>query len=413
MQPKHLFRQSAIDKMASPEQLDTLMEVTSPKGWVALSTLGAILLGTVVWGFVGSCATRVQGQGIFLTASEGLREITAPNQGILTELKIRVGSQVQPGDVVAVLDQPNLEDAVAEARAKYQDAQSEYEASRLDYQNEMDRYRNEIDNLQANLQRAEQDIARTQQRLEETRQLLEKELATRNQVAQLERELSSLETQKTQFESQITRTRNQIARTQQAIRQGQTQVDQARREYERLRDQESRYSEVVSRVSGRVVSVVPQTGDQVNAGARIATVAPEGQEGMAAVFYVPAAQATLVEEGQPAQISPKEVKREEYGFLRGMIVDRSEFPMGVEAAIQQRNLDPGAARDLLGNGSFIEVQAELQPDTDTPSGYKWSSSTGPPFAIAPGTLFDVDIVVSEKPPVQYVIPFFRSVTGVS
>lgn len=413
MQPKHLFRQSAIDKMASPEQLDTLMEVTSPKGWVALSTLGAILVGIVAWGFVGSCATRVQGQGIFLTANEGLREITAPNQGILTELKIRVGSEVKPGDVVAVLDQPNLDDAVAEARATWQDAQSEYEASRLDYQNEMDRYRNEIDNLQANLQRVDGDIERTQERLEETRSLLERELATRNQVAALERELSSLQTQKTQFESQITRTRNQIDRTQQAIRQGQSRVEQARREYDRLRNQESRYSEVVSRVSGHVVSVVPQAGDQVNTGARIATVAPDEAGGMAAVFYVPAAQATLVEEGQDAQISPKEVQREEYGFLVATIADRSQFPMGVEAAIQQRNLDPGAARDLLGNGSFIEVQARLYPDPNTPSGYEWSSSAGPPFAIAPGTLFDVQIVVSEKPPVQYVIPFFRSVTGVS
>ena len=38
-----LFRKAALDKLASPERLDVLMQVTSPKGWLALLMMGIIL----------------------------------------------------------------------------------------------------------------------------------------------------------------------------------------------------------------------------------------------------------------------------------------------------------------------------------------------------------------------------------
>ncbi|MEY4095680.1 MAG: hypothetical protein RLZZ53_2879, partial [Acidobacteriota bacterium] len=31
-----IFRKVALDRLASPEQLDLLMEVTSPRSWIAL-----------------------------------------------------------------------------------------------------------------------------------------------------------------------------------------------------------------------------------------------------------------------------------------------------------------------------------------------------------------------------------------
>jgi HlyD family secretion protein len=47
MSQNPLFRKAAIDKLSSPERLDVLMEVTSPAGWVALWTLGGVLVARV------------------------------------------------------------------------------------------------------------------------------------------------------------------------------------------------------------------------------------------------------------------------------------------------------------------------------------------------------------------------------
>ena len=44
-----LFRKAAIDKVSSPEQLDLLMSVTSPVGWLALLTVGLMLTAVGIW----------------------------------------------------------------------------------------------------------------------------------------------------------------------------------------------------------------------------------------------------------------------------------------------------------------------------------------------------------------------------
>jgi HlyD family secretion protein len=40
---KSLFRQEAMDKTLSPDELDRLMRVTGPKGWLALIALLALV----------------------------------------------------------------------------------------------------------------------------------------------------------------------------------------------------------------------------------------------------------------------------------------------------------------------------------------------------------------------------------
>ena len=56
-----LFRKAAIDKVSSPEQLDMLMKVTSPVGWLALTTIGVLLSVVVLWSFYGSIPDLVSG----------------------------------------------------------------------------------------------------------------------------------------------------------------------------------------------------------------------------------------------------------------------------------------------------------------------------------------------------------------
>jgi HlyD family secretion protein len=70
-------------------------------------------------------------------------------------------------------------------------------------------------------------------------------------------------------------------------------------------------------------------------------------------------------------------------------------------------------RELLGKDAKLEMRAELIPDAETPSGYQWSSSSGPPFRIAGGTRVNVSVVVDRRPPITYVLPIIRSAIGVS
>jgi HlyD family secretion protein len=58
------------------------------------------------------------------------------------------------------------------------------------------------------------------------------------------------------------------------------------------------------------------------------------------------------------------------------------------------------------------VHADLEVDPSTASRYRWSSSNGPPLRIQSGTLATAHVIVSEKRPIELVIPLLRKHTGI-
>ena len=58
-----IFRKVSLERLSSPEQLDQLMQVTDPRGWLILSSFTAILVTAVTWGVFGSLPQTVAGMG--------------------------------------------------------------------------------------------------------------------------------------------------------------------------------------------------------------------------------------------------------------------------------------------------------------------------------------------------------------
>src|SRR5262249_6079463 len=115
MGSNELFRQESLRKLSSPEQLDTLLRVTSPKGWLALAAVGAVLAAVVTWSWGGSIRTNVAGQGI-LTVRGDLMGVVAEASDALQEIGVAVGQDVRQGQVVARLSQRDLTEKLHEAR---------------------------------------------------------------------------------------------------------------------------------------------------------------------------------------------------------------------------------------------------------------------------------------------------------
>jgi HlyD family secretion protein len=57
-----------------------------------------------------------------------------------------------------------------------------------------------------------------------------------------------------------------------------------------------------------------------------------------------------------------------------------------------------------GSGDQHRVDVKLLTDPSTPSGFKWSSSQGPPFAITRGTLCTATFVLGRQHPINLVLP---------
>ena len=61
-----IFRKVALERLSSPEQLDQLMTVTSPRGWLALVGFGSLLALGLVWSIFATIQVTVPGKGILI-----------------------------------------------------------------------------------------------------------------------------------------------------------------------------------------------------------------------------------------------------------------------------------------------------------------------------------------------------------
>ncbi len=64
-----IFRKVALDRLSSPEELDQLSRITSPRGWLALAAVAGLLLALLAWSIFATIPTFVSGEGA-LAASE-------------------------------------------------------------------------------------------------------------------------------------------------------------------------------------------------------------------------------------------------------------------------------------------------------------------------------------------------------
>jgi multidrug efflux pump subunit AcrA (membrane-fusion protein) len=320
MERHALLRKAALDKLASPERLDVLVEVTSPMGWLALWTIGGVLAGAILWSVFGSITERVDGHGILLHGA--LREVRASGDGTIESLTVSLRDRVEPGQVIATLAAQSPRHDIGQARARFDAA---LRAARLMANGPAPARREaelELDAAQADLGRASQSAA----------------FAT----------------------------------------------------------------EVKSTISGRVIEIKKEVGDRVVPTDAILMIEPLAGP-VHVVAYVNAQVGKRIRPEMPVEISPTDLDRGEYGFMLGTVERVSDFPVGSDRV----------ALPLAGAGPVFEMRVRLTERRDTPSGFAWSTSAGPPSEISSGTLVTASVVVARRQPIALILPFLRRTAGVS
>ncbi|MFW5993167.1 MAG: NHLP bacteriocin system secretion protein [Desulfohalobiaceae bacterium] len=412
---KKLFRKVSLDRLSSPEELDQVLQVTTPKGWIALLTIAGLIIVALIWGIFGSIPTKVQGSGIFISG-EGVRDISAPTSGQVATVYISPGQVIERGQIVARIAQPELITQISQARFKVQELEDSKQEIREFIQSEtaLDAKQNsrkiaridrEIDNLQ-------EQVESLQERKENQELLLEKGLVTSHQLLETENEIKSLEQKVLQLENekqQIPLTTLQLqAEQERKIREKQMQINEAKRELEAKQERMEETSMVYSPHSGRVLEVPVTEGSRVTEGTQLASLEQSGQDQqhLVGVIYVPADQGKRIESGMQAHLAPSTVKQEEDGSMLGMVISTGDFPATQEGMMRiLRN--QLLVESLSESGSPIEIFVSPIPSPDTYSGYQWTSPGGPEQTIRSGTMTSASVIVEEQAPVSLVIPWLR------
>lgn len=85
-----LYRKSSLERMASPEQLDKVLRVTSPLSWLALLGITLIIIVTVVWSMIGTIPETITVKGI-VSSVVGSNSVYTEDAGTVVSLRVRAG----------------------------------------------------------------------------------------------------------------------------------------------------------------------------------------------------------------------------------------------------------------------------------------------------------------------------------
>src|SRR5215218_506598 len=112
---REIFRKAALEKLSTPEQLDALMSVTAPAGWIALFTTAALLAGILVWSIFGNLRVTVPAQGILIRGG-ALIDVQAGSSGRISEFRVKSGDVLKAGDEVALIAQREMVEETSNLR---------------------------------------------------------------------------------------------------------------------------------------------------------------------------------------------------------------------------------------------------------------------------------------------------------
>lgn len=411
----NIFRKVSLDRLSSPDQLDTMIQITSSKGWISLFTVGLIIAAALAWGFFGALPTKVIGMGLFIK-SGGVYEIVAPSPGRIKDIYFNVGDVVEKGRLIARIEQTDLLEQLNNSRAELnamtknlssttssgdkelflnkESATRKVKAQKLEIKN-IQKQIDWLNKKEINQKKLLKEGIITEQELIDTQKTMD---SLKNQITSITSDLSQIEIQLFQITTNKDMTRTDLAQ----------QISAKKREIAGLMKDLEKTSSVMSPHSGQIIELSASSGVLVTTGSPLAKMELVGKntKNLEAILYFPAIQGKKVKQGMKAQLAPSTTRQEEHGFMLGLVTSVSEFPVSSTAMMNVLHND-ALVSSLSSGGSPIEVHADLIPDPRTPSGYKWSSGKGPNLMMGSGTMCMGSIVVEQQKPINMVIPLFK------
>ena len=412
---KQIFRKVSLERLSSPEQLDQLMTVTSPKGWLALIALGTLVTVAVIWGVYGTIPTKVQGNGILLR-SGGVYDIESETAGKVTSIYQNRGDIVKKGQITARVAQPDLIERINKSRAEISDLLKQkkriksFGATDIQMQKKSIAQKKKL-HRQA-IENTKKQTRILKEQLENQKDLFKEGLITKKSYLQTQQEIDRNNQTLNEYRNQLQLLEIQNLQLQEDKDQKKItitlQIEQGKRNLNILERNLEKSSKVISPYSGTVLEVVAQEGAHILKGQPILRLERMGDtvKGLEVVVYMSPDKGKQVKPGFEIQISPSTVRREEHGFMLGLVTDVAQYPATQERMMNM--LQNSALVQTLSQGSApIEIHADMIPSSRTYSGYKWSSPKGPPIKINTGTICFASVTVKKKAPIEMVIPMFK------
>lgn len=412
------FRSEALSSLNTPENLDTLIQVVTLKSWIILTAIYLLLGALLFWSFLGSIPTRVEGRGLLLVEDGTVYNAAAPpGGGRVVEILVKMGQVIRKGDSIAILNRLDLTEK-QEVQEKYIERLKQ-EQKELIHRSETElaarnetiiKQREILDNTIKTEQENLKDIGKllkfkdenfkkglvVLQDIETTRRDY---YVAKQKSEELYLELQKLKTQEADFKDQW---KQRLKEKELVLLTEENELNEIKTDIEVAKT-------VVSPIDGTVIGINTSVGKMAASGDPIISLASLGQ-GLDALVFMTPQEGQKVTPGLQALVTPLTIEREEYGSMKGKVISVSAFPEAIDtmmAVLHNQEL----AKQFSSTGSPIAIRVRIEPDPSSYSGYRWTSSKGPPLKIHSGNLATVRITVREQTPISLLIPTLKKALG--
>jgi HlyD family secretion protein len=432
--PAALFRSAALDRMASPDQLNMAAAIVRPGAWLLLLVGAIVLVSGILASIFITVPVKVDADGILLSPA-GVRDVTAVSGGQLRKLDVHLGDHVSVGQTVAELEQPDTRQELEQAKAELRDAQDQLKATQ-DFNARTDLSQGTFraqqkQNLLSSIDFTEKRIGWLNERIKGQQDLSDKGFVTKQAVLGSRVELG---------QAQEELARNRVALQQLTVDEGSQKIEReremlnlnlkvesAQRHVDMLTSRMARTVAVESPYDGIVAELKVNEGEVAERGTALMTLIPADianatekpgtgnhsvRQGppipLIATIYVAPTDGKRVMPGMEVEVLPSTAKREEFGFIVGHVTSVSAVP-ATQEGMQREIKNHQMVATLAGNGAPFEVRVALEIDVNTPSGFKWSSSQGPNTTLSGGSPCKAEIVTRSETILQMLIPALKRV----
>ncbi|MQT13610.1 NHLP bacteriocin system secretion protein [Segnochrobactrum spirostomi] len=412
------YRQQALDKLRTPEQVDRLMHVVGPAGWILLLSIIVVLGFALYWSLAGRIATSVEAQGILDPAFGEQHDIVAPAAGILRAVLVRPGDSVKKGELLAKVEILSDVEMRDNAQRTLQSLQQERTNQSAFWDNFIAAQNQDFAAQRATLQDqikwAGEQITARQQILTSLMALEAKGLATSVQVESARDDLisasSSQDSARNQLQQLQARSLDIQNQRQTALSNLDDRILQAQEQLANAQSQLHQEGRIVADMDGVVVEREGEIDTAVQPGSPIVAI-QKAQPILRGVFFAEPRLGKDVRVGMSVNVAPSTASPSRYGTIRGKIVWVSPAPLSMQAVTQQLG-NATLAQTLAGNAPPIAFGVALERDPSTPSGFAWTSGRGPDQAIETGTLASAKVSIREDAPAVLIVPAIRRLLGI-
>ncbi|MEP6831776.1 MAG: NHLP bacteriocin system secretion protein [Gemmatimonas sp.] len=409
--PERPFRSSALARAESTEGLDSLMVVTTVRGWVAMAGLSALVVAALVWGVLGRIPQMVTGQGIMLREG-GVFRIQASGTGQIESVAATPGTSVRKGEVIAVLAQPELRTTMRQLQTSLAELQANRSstAALLSTDQEM-----QLASIVQQKKQAAEAVAAAGRRLVALderigneqravdRGLMTRDAAQTTIAVRAETQLQQIGWSAKQQELTSQEVRLQVASKQQLFTLDQA-IAQTKNALVRTRAEYDATANVLSPYDGIVVEQLTDVGQTIHTGDAIGTVEPNDAR-LHVMMFIPL-EGKRIKPGMRVEMVPGGVQPEETGYFLGDVRSVSSAPLS-GTALDRYLKNTTLVQQFTAAGGAYLVDVVVQTDSSTVSRFKWTSRAGAPIAFGSGTLLTGKIVVATMRPIAMIIPAIR------